>query len=55
MMGIVQRNDSVLMITAPPEPKAIGWQWSSCIFPAGLDGIVLRCEDTSKDDHVIPV
>ncbi|KAG5239438.1 balbiani ring family protein [Salix suchowensis] len=54
VMGIVQRNDNVLMIIAPPEPMAIGWQWSSCIFPAGLDGIVLRCEDTSKDD-VIPV
>ncbi|KAJ6428622.1 hypothetical protein OIU84_020319 [Salix udensis] len=37
VMGIVQRNDNVLMIIAPPEPMAIGWQWSSCIFPAGLD------------------
>ncbi|KAJ6767499.1 hypothetical protein OIU74_021381 [Salix koriyanagi] len=53
VMGIVQRNDNVLMIIAPPEPMAIGWQWSSCIFPAGLDGIVLRCEDTSKDTCVV--
>uniref|UniRef100_A0A6M2F7N4 Ubiquitin-specific protease family C19-related protein n=1 Tax=Populus davidiana TaxID=266767 RepID=A0A6M2F7N4_9ROSI len=54
VMGTVQRNDNVLMIVAPPEPLATGWQWSRCIFPASLDGIVLRCEDTSNDD-VIPV
>jgi len=53
-MGIVQRNDNMLMIVAPPEPLATGWQCSRCIFPASLDGIVLRCEDTSNDD-VIPV
>ncbi|KAK0597772.1 hypothetical protein LWI29_028475 [Acer saccharum] len=54
VMGIVQRNDSVLMIIPPPEPIGTGWQWAKCIFPANLEGIVLRCEDTSNND-VIPV
>ncbi|XP_021888994.1 LOW QUALITY PROTEIN: uncharacterized membrane protein At1g16860 [Carica papaya] len=54
VMGIVQRNDNVLMIVPPPEPLATGWQWARCIFPASLDGIILRCEDTSNVD-VIPV
>ncbi|KAG8653180.1 hypothetical protein MANES_06G176900v8 [Manihot esculenta] len=54
VMGIVQRNENVLMIVPPPEPLATGWQWSKCTFPASLDGIVLRCEDTSNFD-VIPV
>ncbi|KDP25057.1 hypothetical protein JCGZ_22592 [Jatropha curcas] len=54
VMGIVQRNENVLMIVPPPEPLATGWQWPKCIFPVSLDGIVLRCEDTSNVD-VIPV
>ncbi|KAK3427896.1 hypothetical protein EUGRSUZ_F04026 [Eucalyptus grandis] len=54
VMGIVQRNDNMVMIVPPPEPFTTGCQWGQCIFPASLDGIVLRCEDTSKID-VIPV
>lgn len=54
VMGVVQRNENVLMIVPPPEPFTTGCQWTKCIFPASLEGIVLRCEDTSKID-VIPV
>ncbi|KAK6942021.1 hypothetical protein RJ641_027398 [Dillenia turbinata] len=54
VMGVVQRNDNVLMIVPPPEPFSMGCQWGQCILPASLEGIVLRCEDTSKID-VIPV
>ncbi|KAL0333594.1 UNVERIFIED_CONTAM: putative membrane protein [Sesamum angustifolium] len=54
VMGVVQRNENVLMIVPPPEPFSTGCQWSKCILPASLEGIVLRCEDTSKID-VIPV
>nr|KYP53878.1 putative membrane protein At1g16860 family [Cajanus cajan] len=54
VMGVVQRNDNVLMIVPPPEPLTTGCQWAKCIFPASLEGVVLRCEDTSKID-VIPV
>ncbi|KAK6152195.1 hypothetical protein DH2020_014830 [Rehmannia glutinosa] len=54
VMGVVQRNENVLMIVPPPEPFSTGCQWSKCILPASLEGIVLRCEDSSKID-VIPV
>ncbi|KAJ9139567.1 hypothetical protein P3X46_030292 [Hevea brasiliensis] len=54
VMGIVEGNENVLMIVPPPEPLATGWRWPKCIFPASLEGIVLRCEDTSNDD-VIPM
>ncbi|KAL5554444.1 hypothetical protein UlMin_041845 [Ulmus minor] len=54
VMGVVQRNENVLMIVPPPEPLTTGCQWAQCIFPANLEGIVLRCEDASKND-VIPV
>ncbi|XP_072973389.1 uncharacterized membrane protein At1g16860-like [Typha angustifolia] len=54
VMGVVQRNDNVLMIVPPSEPFSTGCQWAKCILPASLEGIVLRCEDTSKID-VIPV
>lgn len=54
VMGVVQRNENVLMIIPPPEPITTGCQWTKCIFPANMEGIVLRCEDMSKND-VIPV
>ncbi|CAK8574498.1 unnamed protein product [Lathyrus sativus] len=54
VMGVVQRNENVLMIVPPPEPITTGCHWLKCIFPASLEGIVLRCEDMSKTD-VIPV
>ncbi|KAF4349205.1 hypothetical protein CsatB_021897 [Cannabis sativa] len=54
VMGVVQRNDNVLMIVPPPEPLTTGCQYMQCIFPSNLEGIVLRCEDSSKND-VIPV
>jgi hypothetical protein len=54
VIGVVQRNDNVLMIVPTTEPLAAGWQWSKCTFPASLEGIVLRCEDSSNVD-AIPV
>ncbi|GFP79227.1 uncharacterized membrane protein at1g16860 [Phtheirospermum japonicum] len=54
VMGVVQRNENVLMIVPPAEPFTTGCQWSKCIFPASFDGIMLRCEDTSNVE-VIPV
>ncbi|KAH6789996.1 Ubiquitin-specific protease family C19-related protein [Perilla frutescens var. frutescens] len=54
VMGVVQRNENVLMIVPPAEAFTTGCQWTKCIFPASFDGLVLRCEDSSKVD-VIPV
>ncbi|WOL13464.1 hypothetical protein Cni_G22234 [Canna indica] len=54
VMGIVRRNDNVLMIVPPSDPFSTGCQWSKFVLPTNLEGIVLRCEDTSKID-VIPV
>ncbi|OAY66261.1 putative membrane protein [Ananas comosus] len=54
VMGVVQRNDNVLMIVPPPEPISTGCQWAKCFLPASLEGIVLKCEESSKID-VIPV
>jgi hypothetical protein len=53
IMGVVQKNDNVLMIVPPAEPISTGCQWAKCILPTNLDGLVLRC-DTSDID-VIPV
>lgn len=54
VMGVVQRNDNVLMIVAPSEPISTGCQWAKCVLPTNIEGLVLRCEDTSNID-VIPV
>lgn len=52
VMGVVQRNENVLMIVPPPDPLPTGCQWSKCLFPGNLEGIVLRCEDTSRMDVI---
>ncbi|PPS16857.1 hypothetical protein GOBAR_AA03723 [Gossypium barbadense] len=52
VMGVIQRNDNVLMIVPPPEPITTGFQWAKCIFPGTLEGIVLRCEDTLNNDPI---
>ncbi|KAI3772126.1 hypothetical protein L6452_03301 [Arctium lappa] len=54
VMGVVQRNENVLMIVPPSGPVPTGCQWARCLLPVSLEGIVLRCEDSSKLD-VIPV
>ncbi|KAJ8760075.1 hypothetical protein K2173_010931 [Erythroxylum novogranatense] len=54
VMGVVQRNENVLMIVPPAESLETRWLWPKCMFLANLDGIVLRCEDTTNVD-VIPV
>ncbi|CAM8894788.1 unnamed protein product [Rhodiola kirilowii] len=55
VMGVVHRNENVLMIVPPTEPFNKGCQWTKGIIPANLDGIVVRCENSSKTDNVIPV
>uniref|UniRef100_A0A453CT95 Uncharacterized protein n=1 Tax=Aegilops tauschii subsp. strangulata TaxID=200361 RepID=A0A453CT95_AEGTS len=54
VMGVVQKSGSMLMIVPPSEPVSSGCLWGKCLFPSKLDGLVLRCEDTSDMD-VIPV
>ncbi|KAI4387111.1 hypothetical protein MLD38_004969 [Melastoma candidum] len=54
VMGVIQRNNNMLMIVPPSEPVSTGCLWSQCVFPSSLDGVVIRCEDTSDTD-VIPV
>ncbi|CAN8293001.1 unnamed protein product [Cochlearia groenlandica] len=54
VIGVVQRNDNVLMIVPSPEPLSVSWQWRRFTFPTSLEGIVLRCEDSSNVD-AIPV
>lgn len=55
VMGVVQRNDSVLMIVPPPEPVSTGCQWGKFLLPASLEGIILKCEDTSSRADTIHV
>ncbi|KAI0501561.1 hypothetical protein KFK09_016506 [Dendrobium nobile] len=54
VMGVVRRNENVLMIVPPSEPLSTGCQWKRCIQPARIEGIVLRCEDSSNI-NVVPV
>lgn len=54
VMGVVRRNHNVLMIVSPSEPFSTGCQWTRCVQPAKIEGIILRCED-DLNTNVIPV
>lgn len=54
VMGVVRRHDNVLMIVPPPEPISTGCQWSRCLLPTYVEGLILTCDDTQNDD-VVPV
>ncbi|PHT31013.1 hypothetical protein CQW23_27350 [Capsicum baccatum] len=52
--GVVRRQDNVLMIVPPPEPISTGCQWTRCLLPTYVEGLILTCDDTQNAD-VIPV
>ncbi|MBA0745677.1 hypothetical protein Gogos_008247 [Gossypium gossypioides] len=54
VMGVVRRHDNVLMIVPPSEPISTGCQWSRCLLPTYVEGLILTCDDTQNDD-VVPV
>ncbi|XVE51034.1 hypothetical protein DITRI_Ditri02bG0006000 [Diplodiscus trichospermus] len=54
VMGIVRRHDNVLMIVPPSEPISTGCQWSRCLLPTYVEGLILTCDDNQNAD-VVPV
>eukprot|EP00246_Nothoceros_aenigmaticus_P007660 TRINITY_DN2162_c0_g2_i1.p1 TRINITY_DN2162_c0_g2~~TRINITY_DN2162_c0_g2_i1.p1 ORF type:complete len:332 (+),score=41.55 TRINITY_DN2162_c0_g2_i1:50-997(+) len=52
VLGVVQRQDNVLMIVPPPESVPTGCQIGLCLLPANMDGILLRCDEVSKADGI---
>eukprot|EP00249_Psilotum_nudum_P011132 c22981_g2_i1 orf=409-1890(-) len=52
VMGVIQRNENVLMIVPPPEPVSTGCQLGKFLLPASLEGIILRCNESSKADVI---
>lgn len=54
VMGVVRRHENVLMIVPPAEPISTGCQWTSCLLPTYIEGLILTCDDSQNSD-VIPV
>ncbi|WOG86183.1 hypothetical protein DCAR_0205384 [Daucus carota subsp. sativus] len=54
VMGVVRRHDNVLMIVPPAEPTSTGCQWTHCLLPTCIEGLVLMCDENQNAD-VIPV
>ncbi|XP_031125891.1 uncharacterized membrane protein At1g16860 isoform X2 [Ipomoea triloba] len=54
VMGVVRRHDNVLMIVPPEEPVSTGVQWTRCLLPINIEGLVLTSDDCQNAD-VIPV
>ncbi|KAK1306179.1 putative membrane protein [Acorus calamus] len=53
VMGVLQRHENVLMIIPPPEPQSTGIQWTRCLLPTHIEGLILSCEEEEVD--AIPV
>ncbi|PSS24795.1 hypothetical protein CEY00_Acc09712 [Actinidia chinensis var. chinensis] len=54
VMGVVRRQDNVLMIVPSPEPVATGCRWTRCLLPTYVEGLILTCDESQTAD-VIPV
>ncbi|KAJ4830656.1 hypothetical protein Tsubulata_033952 [Turnera subulata] len=54
VMGVVRRHDNVLMIVPPQEPVSTGCQWSRCLLPTYVEGVIVTCDDSQNAD-VVPV
>ncbi|KAK6791128.1 hypothetical protein RDI58_010209 [Solanum bulbocastanum] len=54
VMGLVRRHENVLMIVPPVEPISTGCQWTRCLLPTYIEGLILTCDDSQNAD-VIPV
>nr|XP_016477443.1 PREDICTED: uncharacterized membrane protein At1g16860-like [Nicotiana tabacum] len=54
VMGVVRRQENVLMIVPPAEPISTGCQWTRCLLPTYVEGLILTCDDIQNAD-VIPV
>ncbi|KAH0681161.1 hypothetical protein MTR67_017040 [Solanum verrucosum] len=54
VMGLVRRHENVLMIVPPVDPVSTGCQWTRCLLPTYIEGLILTCDDSQNAD-VIPV
>ncbi|GAA0172977.1 hypothetical protein LIER_26691 [Lithospermum erythrorhizon] len=54
VMGVVRRQDNILMIVPPPDPISTGRQWTRGLLPVCVDGLVILCDD-NQTAEVIPV
>ncbi|CAL5183967.1 unnamed protein product [Lathyrus oleraceus] len=52
VMGIVRRHENVLMIVPPTEPASTGCQWSRCLLPTNVEGLIMTCEDNQNADVI---
>lgn len=54
VMGVVRRQDNVVMIVPPADPVSTGCLWASCLLPTYAEGLILMCDDNQNTD-VVPV
>ncbi|XP_059437135.1 uncharacterized membrane protein At1g16860 [Corylus avellana] len=54
VMGVVRRQENVLMIVPPAEPVSTGCQWVRCLLPTYVEGLILTCDESQNAD-VVPV
>lgn len=54
VMGVVRRQDNVLMVVPSTEPISTGCQWARCLLPTCVEGLIITCDDNQNAD-VVPV
>uniref|UniRef100_A0A1D1Y1M4 Putative membrane protein At1g16860 n=1 Tax=Anthurium amnicola TaxID=1678845 RepID=A0A1D1Y1M4_9ARAE len=53
VLGILQSQDNVLMIVPPAEPISTGCQWTRCLIPIHIEGLVLIGDENPNDEVII--
>lgn len=54
VMGVVRRQENVLMVVPSTEPVSTGCQWARCLLPTYVEGLIITCDDNQNAD-VVPV
>ncbi|WOG83109.1 hypothetical protein DCAR_0102283 [Daucus carota subsp. sativus] len=52
VMGVVRRNENVVMIVPPREPTSTGCRWASCLLPTYVEGLILTCQENQNVDVI---
>lgn len=48
VMGMLCKENDVVMIVQPPEPISIGCLWLRCLLPNDVDGLILKFSATDS-------
>ncbi|KAL9270190.1 putative membrane protein [Drosera capensis] len=55
VMGMLRRQDNILMIVPPTEPIQTTFQWKRCLLPMYVQGLVLMCAEDQNAETLYSI